>query len=216
MLVHNVEQNTDEWLNLRLGIPTASEFSKLVTGTGKKSTQVTTYIDQLVAEIMLGRPCSNFTGNEHTERGHELEPHAVEYYELLNDVKTEQVGFVTDNQITHGCSPDRLVGDKGMLEIKCPADHTHVGYLLKDKVPTTYIPQVQGQMFVADREWCDWMSYHPELPSLIIRVERDEEYIKSLQDTLETVAQRTKELCARMVKLGYMDEERMERFEVAA
>jgi len=216
MLSHNVEQNTDEWLNLRLGIPTASEFAKLVTGTGKKSTQVTTYIDQLVAEIMLGRPCSNFTGNEHTERGHELEPHAVEYYELLNDIDTQQIGFVTNRQLSYGCSPDRLVGDDGMLEIKCPADHTHVGYLLKNKVPTKYIPQVQGQMLVADREWCDWLSYHPDLPSLIIRVERDEEYILLLRECLEHVENRTKELCSRMVELGYMDEEKMERFEVAA
>jgi hypothetical protein len=97
----------------------------------------------------------------------------------------EQVGFCTLDDGTFGCSPDSLVGDDGMLEIKCPSPAVHVGYLLGDKLPTTYRAQVQSQLFVTGRAWCDFLSYHPDLPPLLVRVEPDPKWHAKFAEELE-------------------------------
>jgi hypothetical protein len=168
---------------LRLGIPTASEFPKIVTPTGKLSEQARKYAHLLVAEQLLGRPLISLDELEWVARGKELEPEAARLYEFDRDVDTEPVGFLTTDDGRIGASPDRLVGKPGVLEIKAPAPQTHVGYVL-DGFAEKYKPQVQGQLLVSDREWCDWMSYHPELPPIIDRVHRDEVFIGRLRDAL--------------------------------
>jgi putative phage-type endonuclease len=184
-ITHNVEQGTFEWLAVRLGIPTASDFDKIITSTGKASTQTTAYAHKLLAEILTGKPVETFEKTEWMERGVLLESSAVQFYEVKNDVETVKVGFVTDDKRTMGCSPDRLVGDDGLLEIKCPAPHTHVGYMLAGKVDRKYWPQLQGQLLVSGRKWVDWMSYHPEMQPVIVRVERDEEFIKAMHASIQ-------------------------------
>jgi len=189
MIVHNVEQNSDAWVKCRLGIPTASAFDRILTPTGKASTQAEAYSNELLAEYLTSQPRgyeegAGFQGNAHTERGHQLEAEARAFAELERGYKVETVGFVTTDEGLIGCSPDGLVGDEGLLEIKCPAPWTHVEYLLGAKVPTKYYPQVQGQMYVAERQWCDFISYHPLLPPVLLRVERDEEYIAKLTTAL--------------------------------
>ncbi len=120
------------------------------------------------------------------ERGIEMEAEARAWYAMAQDQDVEQVGFVwLDDRVQVGCSPDGLVGEHGGLEIKCPAPHTHVGYLLEQKLPTDYIPQVQGSMWVCDRQWWDFLSYCPGIEPLVIRVERDEEYIDKLAGLLD-------------------------------
>jgi putative phage-type endonuclease len=195
MILHNVEQGTNEWLKVRLGIPTASEFSKIITPTGKLSAQADKYANRLVAEKMLGYPVDEFKGNYHTNRGKELEPEAVSFYELQRDIETVKVGFLTNDEGTIGASPDRLVGEDGLLEIKCPAPQTHIEYLTTGEVDKDYYPQIQGQLLVSGRKWVDILSYHPELPPAIIRVERDEKYIAGLSDAL---AQFTNNLAAKL------------------
>jgi len=91
-----------------------------------------------------------------------------------------KVGFVTNDEQTIGASPDAFVGHEGLLELKVPAEHTHVGYLLTRAMDAEYWPQVQGQLWIANRGWLDIMSYHPEMPPALIRVERDVGYIATL------------------------------------
>ena len=179
MIVHECLQNTTEWLALRSGIPTASEFDRILTKSGKPSTQAEKYLHKLLAERIMGHPVANHVTGW-MDRGSQMESEAVAYYEGVRELDTVRVGFVTNDTKTIGASPDRLVGDNGLLEIKVPSEHVHVSYLLTRAVDAEYYPQVQGQLFIAERAWLDIMSYHPEMPPALIRVERDDDFIKKL------------------------------------
>ena len=185
MIIHDVEQNSPEWYEARAGIPTASEFNKILTSTGKPSTQAEAYANKLAAERLTGQPCKDFEGSAYTERGHEFEGEAANFYAFDKDAEPLQVGFVTDDQKQYGCSPDRLIGEEGILEIKCPSAHVHVGYMRKQKIDSKYLVQCHGQLLVTGRKWIDWMSYHPDLKPVIIRLERDEGFLSSLAGALE-------------------------------
>lgn len=204
MQLHNVEQGSSEWLLVRLGIPTASEFDKIITPTGKASTQCEGYSERLLAEYLLGYPVETFGGNSWTDRGKELEPHAVRFYEGHIEIETVPVGFCTDDAKTMGASPDRLVGDEGLLEIKCPAPQTHVHYLLTGEIDKGYYPQVQGQLLVTGRKWVDWLSYHPEMPPVIIRVERDEEYLNIMAKLLAEFTEKLEKKREKLITLGHL------------
>lgn len=180
MIIHDLDQGSPEWFAVRLGIPTASCFDKLITPTGKESTQREAYENQLVAEILTGKPVNDFEGNEWTQRGNELESDAAAFYALQRDIEPVKVGFITNDAGVFGCSPDRLIGDDGLLEIKCPAPHTHVKYMLDRSIDRKYYPQLQGQLLVTGRKWVDIISYHPEMQPVIIRVERDETFLSDL------------------------------------
>lgn len=203
MLVHDVEQGSPEWFAARLGIPTASEFSKIITATGKPSTQATDYALTLVAEQMLGHEVEKWQGNMWTDRGKELEQEAADYYELTTGVTLQKVGFVTNDEKTMGCSPDRLVGDDGLLEIKCPAAHTHLKYMLDKKLDASYMPQLQGQLLVTGRKWVDIISYYPEMKPVIIRVHRDEAYLAKLGEYLHSFLMEISATKAELIKKGY-------------
>jgi YqaJ-like viral recombinase domain len=184
MKVHNVQQNTDAWRQLRAGIPTASQFHKIITPGLKASSQQEGYMFHLIAERIMGRPIEPPAKGKWMERGHELEASAIQFYELQRDMTVQKVGFITNDEGTVGCSPDGLVGDEGMLEIKVPAEHTHVGYLITKSVDTDYHPQAQGQLWLSGRKWNDVMSFHPEMPAALIRVERDSKYIRILEEAV--------------------------------
>jgi len=184
MLVSNFEQGSQEWLQSRLGKPTASNFGKLITPTGKPSTSAEGYINELIAQKITGE-LPEFYTNAAMERGNELEPAAKALYEFINGVEVVEVGLCLHDEFECGASPDALVGDDGGLEVKCPLPHTHVAYLRDGKVPSKYIPQIQGCLWITGREWWDFMSYHPAMEDLIVRVERDNEYIKKLADQVE-------------------------------
>lgn len=203
MLLHDVQQGTPEWHSLRCGIPTASEFHKILTPTGKLSAQADDYANRLMAERITGKSEDGFDGSKWTDRGKELEPQAVQFYELRNDIETVAVGFCTNDEMTMGASPDRLVGDDGLLEIKCPATHTHIDYMLNQQLDKGYYPQIMGQLLVTGRKWVDWMSYHPEMPPVIIRVGRDEPYIEKLAALLAEFTKKIEEKRSRIVSLGY-------------
>lgn len=176
---HNVVQGTSEWAALRLGIPTASQFDRIITPkTGKPSAQLEVYAHELLFEQALGVPYDNATSG-FMERGTVLEKKAISFYELQNDCTVDRVGFITDDAGAVGCSPDGLVGDRGGAEIKIPAGPTHISYLLGD-AGEKYRCQVQGCMWIAERDWWDFVSYNPDLPSTIVRFTRDEAFIKLL------------------------------------
>lgn len=199
---NDIIQGTQEWLEVRSGIPTASCFDKIITPTGKKSDSSDEYANLLTAEKLLEQPIATWKGNKWTERGNVLEQDAVDFYEFQHDLVTEKVGFVKNYGV--GCSPDRLIGDDGLLEGKAPAPHTHVGYMLKNALPTLFIPQVQGQLYVTNRKWCDWMSFHPEMGQVIIRVKRDEEYITTMSGLLCKFLEKLEEKQKRLGELGYL------------
>ncbi len=191
MKVHNVAQGEAEWFALRLGLPTASSFDKVITPTGKASTQMDAYANLLVSEWLTGQP----GGMEPTpwmNRGVALEPEARSFYEMDADAEVEQVGFITRDDGWVGCSPDGLVGDDGLLEIKCPSPAVHVEYLLNAELPDKYKPQVQGQLLIAERQWCDFLAYHPDMPPVRVRVERDEAFIKALRGRLDALVEAIK------------------------
>lgn len=204
MIIHDVEQGSPEWLAARLGIPTASEVDKIITSTGGVSTQAAAYSARLLAEIITGKPVQTFEKTPYMDRGNELEQEAADYYSFQNDIDLIKVGFCTNDEKTFGCSPDRLIGDDGLLEIKCPAPHTHVQYLLKGEVDRGYYPQIQGQLLVTGRKWCDWLSYNPDMPSLIIRVERDTQYIMSMVAALNKFTKNLNEQKETLKQKGYI------------
>lgn len=176
MKIHDVEQRSDAWYALRLGKPTASEFSKIVTSKGEPSKQAYTYAITLAVELFAGKPVDAWEGNNWTERGRELEQEALRLYAFAHDADILPVGFVTDDAETMGCSPDGLVGDDGMVEVKCLKAENHVKAILyhasKGHCPPDYVQQTQGQLMICERQWCDLLFYHPDLPLLTIRQER--------------------------------------------
>ena len=179
MIIHTVEQGTDEWLSLRLGMPTASNFKKIFTASGKPSTSADDYMHELIAEEMSGVP--TFTKvTDDMQRGLDLENEAVGIYEFLFDVQTVVVGFVTNNEQTYGCSPDRF-----NLEVKCPKDKNHIKWALADKVPTDHFCQVQGCMWVCEQDSWDFLSYTQSIGTFCTTVYRDEKWIDGMQKEMD-------------------------------
>ena len=206
MISVDVEQGSPEWHAARLGIPTASGFSRIITPTGKASTQASTYRLRLLAEWMTGAPLDE-KPSDWMLRGLEMEGEARDWYAMHADAEPKQVGLIyRDESRLVACSPDALVGDDGGLEIKCPAPHTHVGYLLDGQVPSEYVPQIQGCMYVTGRAWWDFASYHPAMPPLLIRVERDSAYIDSMAVALDDFIARLLSDRERLTKRGYVRE----------
>lgn len=183
MIVLDVVQGSPEWQRARLGIPTASRFEHILTPkTRKLSTSSGRYMCELLAERMLGFPVHEVSSG-FMERGSELEARAASAYELENDVETERVGFVLRDDQRSGCSPDRLVGDKGGVQIKCVSAHVHIGALLGME-HEGHFAQVQGEMWVTEREWWDLMFYNPAMPSRTFRFVRDDDYIAALESAV--------------------------------
>ena len=179
MIILDHEQGSEEWFASRFGRPSASMFSKLITSAGKPSASADKYINELIAERLNGVRVPIYV-NEHMERGTRLEPEAREHYEFITEQKVTEHGFILDDSEEFGCSPDGLVGDGG-LELKCPADSTIIGYHRNNKsFVTAYKQQIMGCMMITGAEWWDLMAYSETIPHLLIRVERDDEYIEKL------------------------------------
>lgn len=184
MITLEVEQGSQEWFEARSGIPTASCFDKIVTSTGKASAQAKGYLMKLVAEHFTGTK-TEIKQNEWMGRGVELEAEARAYYEFITSSEVSEVGLIyKDARNLVSCSPDGLLDDRG-LEIKCPAAHTHVEYLLNNKLPTKYVLQVQGSMWVSGLAKWDFLSYHPDLPHLLVTVERDDELHEVIDEKID-------------------------------
>lgn len=191
MIEHDVPQGTPGWHKLRAGIPTASEFKKLVTSYGAPSESIDGYARTLACEKWAGYNIDGFGGNRATERGKEMEDLARGDYQFKMQVGTRQVGFCTDNLRQYGCSPDDFVGDSGSVEYKCMTADRHIDAVLHYQaygaIPTEYYAQPQGVMFVTKRKYCDLVLYHPELPGLIIRQYPDKDFVRELRRQLKNV-----------------------------
>lgn len=205
MIVHDVVQGSPEWFACHIGLPTASAFDRIITPTGKPSTQADGYANELLAEMMAGEPLESFSGSEWMLRGKELEADAAAFYEMTVNEEMKVIGFCTDDAKTMGCSPDRLVGEDGLLEIKIPKPKNHISYMLKQNLKGDHYPQSQGQLLVTKRKWVDMLSYHPKMPPVIIRVERDESYIATMKGLLSDFIFNLNKKRLRLIELGYMD-----------
>lgn len=180
-IIHTMEQGTPEWLVARCGKPTSSCFDKILTPKKLQiSSQADTYANHLLAEFILGYPLDMVEQTEFMERGQELEDRAVETYEEIVGVETDRIGFITTDDGRIGCSPDRLIGARKLLEIKCPSPAVHVAYMRNKAIDDRYKCQLQGCLWVAERDEVHIVSYHPDIPAVIIPVRRDEEFIAAL------------------------------------
>jgi len=185
------------WFETRAGLPTASNFDKLLTMDGKPSKQQEKYLYQLAGEKVSGQKEETYQSAAML-RGIEMEEEAVKLYEFQNDVVAEKVGFcITDDGIA-GCSPDRLIGEDGLLEIKCPLIYTHVSYLINGGLDTDYYQQCQGQLFVTGRKWLHLMSYYPGLKPLIIRVQPHPEFQITLELELKLFNKKLQDIIGRI------------------
>jgi hypothetical protein len=184
--IFNFEQGTPEWHLARGAMPTASRFKDVMAkGEGKTRSK---YMRQLIGQRMTGEAPEGFS-NAHTDRGNEMEPEARAAYAFMHDVEPVQVGFVCNRDLLPigpvGCSPDSLVGDVGALEIKTRLPDLQIELLIADKVPSEHVAQIQGCLWVCDREWCDFVSYWPKLPMFTKRVYRDSAYIVKLSQEVK-------------------------------
>lgn len=188
MQIIDVEQGTEEWHKCRMGIPTASNFNKLITSTGRQSESLKNYAIYLASEMLVYKNDEDFKSSV-MEHGIETENDAIQAYQeySLNPVK--RIGFMREKN--YGYSPDGLIGKDGLIEVKCPLQKNHAKYLAENKLPTQYVQQVQGGLFVSGRMWCDFVSFHPYFKAdkklFVKRVFRNEEFIKELDFCIKKV-----------------------------
>lgn len=195
MIIHDtLQQGTPEWLTMRLGKFTASD-AQAIANNGKG---LETLVFEKVAEKMTGKTKDQYT-NEDIERGNELEALARNSYELETGIVAKQVGFIELSEWI-GCSPDGLIAEDGMLEIKCKNDANYVRYLFDKKIDPAHAWQMQMQMFVAERKWVDYVIFNPNFQKgiQIVRVERNEEDIKKIAEGLKKGEEMAKEILAKI------------------
>lgn len=180
------EQRTPEWFAARLGKVTASRVADVMarTKTGYGASR-DAYMAQLMVERLTGSVAESFT-NAAMQWGTDQEPFARAAYEAHKGVLVDEVGFIAHPKIADaGASPDGLVGDDGLVEIKCPATATHIETLLSGEVPSKYLSQMRWQMACTGRAWCDFVSFDPRMPAagqlFIRRVERDDDSLAALE-----------------------------------
>lgn len=195
MIIVDVEQGSPEWLAARLGKPSASRFKDIATEprskadkeSGVLSDTAYSYLCELVAEVVTGEQAQ--LSGKALEWGSEHESGACDLYEISHD-DVEHVGIILDDSRKYGASPDGLVGEDGMIEIKCPYNSAnHIKTVLSGEMPKEHMPQVQGNMMINGRQWCDFISYDPRISGkgrfFVVRVHRDEEYIEKLRTKVE-------------------------------
>lgn len=204
MKIHNVVQHSTAWMKLRAGIPTASEFHRLVTPKWKirEGDGPHTYLCEKLAEKWTGMPLMQTQGFGAIEQGTILEEEALPWFELTTNQTVQRVGFITSDDGRMGCSPDGLLGETGGIEIKCPQPQTHVGYLLDGVVPDEYLAQVHGSMLVTGRAEWNFLSYRRNFPMLLLTIKRDEQIQKVMRAALNGFLERFDIEWARLAALG--------------
>lgn len=201
MQIINCEQGSKEWFAARAGIPTASMFATVMAKGRDGGSSVTrkTYLNKLVGEILTGEPMDSFS-NAHMEHGKAIEAQARDAYAFIMDVDPQQVGFIRNGDA--GASPDSLVGADGMAEIKRKLPHLMVEVILRDGLPPEHKAQTQGQMWVGEREWCDFVAFWPSMKPFIKRTYRDETYIDGLAKAVDAFNDELHELVEKVRRYG--------------
>ena len=194
MRVIECDQRSAEWWEARRGLPTASSFDKIVTSTGEPSKQRKAYLYQCAAVRISGLYDDSYTSAA-MQRGIEMEEEARLVYAMEYEVAVDEIGFCVSDDERYGCSPDGLIGEDGLLEIKCPLGKTHVEYLIRGKLPDAYVQQCQGQLLTTERKFCDFVSYYRGLPMLVVRVFPDVEFLAKLEAELIRFCDELDEIC---------------------
>lgn len=185
----SIIQGSPEWFDIRRGKVTASRVADVIAKTRNGwGASRANYMAQLIAERLTGTTAESFS-NAAMQWGTDTEPQARAAYEFIQDVDVLEIGFVDHPDIKMlGASPDGLVSDGGLVEIKCPATKTHIDTLLASSIPQKYITQMQVQMACTGRKWCDFVSFDPRMPDrmnlFVERVERDHELIEEMETCL--------------------------------
>jgi putative phage-type endonuclease len=182
----DMQQGSPEWIAARLGRVTASRVADVIakTKTGWGASRAN-YMAELIAERLTGAPGDQYV-NAAMKWGIETEAEARAAYSFMRDAEVIEAGFIEHPKIPMtGASPDGLIGDDGLVELKCPNTATHIDTLLGDAIPAKYVAQMQWQMACCGRAWCDWVSYDPRLPGsmrlFVQRVQRDDAMIAELE-----------------------------------
>jgi YqaJ-like viral recombinase domain len=193
----DIEQNSPEWLQARAGIPTASQFSKILAkGEGKTRRE---YMMKVAGEILTGQPMESFS-NEHTERGHTMEAEARDLYAFQSGAALDRVAFIRNGRA--GASPDSLIGEDGGAEIKTKLPHLLIDVILKDDFPPEHKAQVQGTLWITKRQWWDIAIYWPGMPLFVKRAYRDEAYIHRLATEVDRFNSELDEVVAQIRRRG--------------
>jgi hypothetical protein len=199
--IFNMEQGTPEWFQCRAGLASASEFSTILAkgkGGGESITRAK-YMRRLAGERLTGEPEETFQSPV-LERGHVMEVEAAEWFSFTREVELQQVGFIKSTECGGmGYSPDRLIGDNGLLEIKTNKPSVLIDYLLKDEFPSEYVAQCQGGLFVSGRDYIDLVCFWGKMPSkLVKRAIPDRAYQATLHSEITRF---NDELCALVEKI---------------
>ncbi len=199
MQILALEQGTEAWHEARAGLVTMSEVQALLVNGKDPSgfgAGALSYMHQIIGERITGEPSGAFQGNTHTQRGHEMEVIARELYEDRTGNTVEQCGLIVNHGV--GYSPDGLVGTEGAVEIKSKLPKLQVEVLLAGEIPKEHMAQIQGGLWVAEREWLDFVSYWPGMPLFVKRAYRDEKMISLISERVEAFYQ---ELDTRMSRV---------------
>lgn len=198
-VIVDCEQGTPEWHAARSGILTASVMDCLMVagkGEGGFGVGAFTLMDELIGERFTGEPCDTFGGNKHTERGHTLEPVAREFVSQRLGIKIESCGLILNHGV--GYSPDGLVGDRGLVEIKTKLPKILIDVILAGVIPKEHVVQCQVGLWVSERDHIDFGAFWPGMPLFHRRAERDETMIKTLaqkvKDFYEIMEKRTEQI----------------------
>jgi hypothetical protein len=187
VIVLDVVQGGLDWMNARIGLPTASQYDRLLTPKTRQPAGARSgYRAQLMAEWLLGNPLEWGTSGW-MDRGSGMEDEARSWYEMQIGRDVQRVGFIMRDDGLTGCSPDSLVPGEGGLEIKCLSAKNHTQHLLGE-AEDSYIGQAQGCMYLTERDWWDLLLYHPTLPPVLTRLKRDDKYIAALVPVLDEFA----------------------------
>jgi len=186
-IIREIEQGSADWLALRLGIVTCSELDcLLVNGKGPEGfgAGAMSYMDQLIGERITGEAAELPFSTRATERGKEFELLARDLYQIREEAEVEEVAIILNHGI--GYSPDGLIGDMGLTEIKSKLPKFQVSVILAGEVPKEHVAQCQGGLYVSGREWIDFVSYWKGMPLFVKRMHRDETYIAKLAERVAT------------------------------
>lgn len=200
----NCTQGSPEWIQARLGIPTASEFAAILTKGrgGAESRTRQSYLYKLAGERLTGEAMETVT-TMHMERGKLLEGEARSAYSFVTGSECESVGFLRRGR--SGASPDALIGRDGLLEIKTKLPHLLIEALLKGEFPPEHKAQCQGQLWIAERDWIDLAIYWPGLPIVICRAHRDEAFIRELSEAVDAFNDELDRVVAQVATYSQME-----------
>lgn len=207
MIVVTATQGTDEWFAARCGKATGSHFSDVLASVkqGEAATR-RNYRVKLALERITGKPAEETFKSQPMLDGTAREPIARSLYEFRHDTIIDEVGFCLHDRQHCGVSPDGLVGSNGLIEIKCPTPAVHLEYLMRADAPPEYKAQMQGQLWVMEREWVDFCTFNPDFPEnsrfRVIRVYRDEPYIAQLAASVDRFMEEVEQTVTTIVNYG--------------